>query len=122
MRETERKRPTGEFDLRNTRTTLLIMVAVPLIISLALVATAVVFGRPVESAQVSSDGPVAESVHLTGGGLQAPETNDHYANVIEPRPFSHQISAANEGYDLSELITSPERALVIGLFGTYSVW
>ena len=58
------------------------MVAVPLIISLVLVATAVVFGRTVDSAQVSSDGPVAESVHLSGGGLHAPETNNRYAYVI----------------------------------------
>ena len=122
MSETGRRRPKGEFDLRNTRTTLLIMVAVPLIISLVLVATAVVFGRPVDSAQVRSDDPVAESVHLSGGGLHAPEMNNRYVNVIEPTPFSPQASAANEGYDLSELATSPERALVIGLFGTYSVW
>ena len=122
MSETERKRQKGEFDLRNNRATLLIMVAVPLIISLVLVATAVVFGRPVDSAQVSSDAPVAESVHLTGGGLQAPEANNRYPNVIVPTQFSPQASAPNEGYDLSELVISPERALEIGLVGTYSVW
>ena len=69
----------GEFDLRGTKATLLIMLGVPVIVSLALVATAVIFGKPLDSAQVLTDNPGITSVSWFGYGT-------HGLTVPDPTP------------------------------------
>ena len=111
-----------EIDLRNMKMTLLIMVGVPVLLSLALVATALVFGRPLDSAQVLADGSAQSSVHLIGEGSEAAEKDALNVSVVEPVRHLPTAPASDDGYEISELYTSPERALVLGLFGSYANW
>ena len=122
MNELQRGHSEEEFDLRDGKMTLLIMVVVPVILSLALVATAIVFGRPLDSAQVLADGPELTSVYWSGDSTDAVVKDEHNANVVEPVRLSPEVPGSDDGYDLSELLTSPERALVLGLYGSYSLW
>ena len=112
----------GEFDLRDNKVTLLIMVVVPVILSLALVATAIVFGRPLDSAQVLTDSPELTSVHRLGDSVYGAETDEINPSIAEPVVLLSQPPPSEEGYDISELIISSERAPFLGLFGGYTVW
>ena len=71
MNETKTQSQTTEIDQRGGTGTLLLMVLVPVIMSLALVATALMFGRPVDAAEV-----LAGSPELTPMQVGAVETED----------------------------------------------
>ena len=111
-----------EIDLRDMKITLLIMVGVPVLLSLALVATAMVFSKPLDSPQVLADGLALTSVHVSGEGSEAAERDSLNVSVVEPIRLSTTPPATDGGYKISELYTSPERALVLGLFGSYANW
>ena len=112
----------GEFDLRGTKATLLIMLGVPVIVSLALVATAVMFGKPLDSAQVLTDNPGITSVSWFGYGTHGADSAGPNAGIAEPVRPAPPPPPDDEGHGLAELLTSPERSLVVGLLGSYSAW
>ena len=122
MKKSDIRFSVPEIDLRDMKITLLIMVGVPVLLSLALVATAMVFGRPLDSPQVLADGPAQTSVLLSGEGTEAAEKDALNVTVVELVRLSPTPPATCGGYELSELYTSPERALVLGLLGSYASW
>ena len=119
MNDSETQRPEKEFDLGDGKSTLFLVVVVPVILSLLLVAMAVVFGRPIDSSQVLADGPAPTSIYPNSEGTAADHSDAIPWQGVEPLGQVTGAPTADEAPRLSKLITSPERAVVLGLFGDY---
>ncbi len=100
MNKHEFQRNEWESGLPSDKAALLLLVMVPVLLSLALVATAVLFGRPVDAAEVLAGGPELTSAHM--GESPAKTFEDSTVSVCGAHEavLSPQVPLSDHGSDL----------------------
>ena len=117
MNKHEFQRNEWESGLPSDKAALLLLVMVPVLLSLALVATAVLFGRPVDAAEVLAGGPELTSAHM--GESPAKTFEDSTVSVCGAHEavLSPQVPLSDHGSDLEIWPESglSRRAFIIGV-------